>query len=196
MGFSEHLKAERLRKGLKQRELANMVKTTNTSISNWEKGISRPSASVISLLAQALEVSPFDLLGNYSLRDIRELDSKDPSERTFEDSMALTFSVDLLKTAGIEFSNLISDTIDNWNRDIKELGSAIQTVCWERLLNDGGEQLLFAYDSLNSSGKVFLLEYLTGLLRVPTYLEEPVFGVDEEQITELMEIKGNLKKSK
>ena len=107
--------------------------------------------------------------------------------------MALTFSADLLKTAGIELAGVISDTVENWNRDIKELGSAIQTVCRDRLLDDGGEQLLFAYDALNCSGKVLLLEYLTGLLRVPTYLEEPEFGVDEEQITELNEIKDNLK---
>ena len=76
MPFNELLKAQRLKKGLKQRELADKIKATNTSVSNWENGVSQPSASVIELLAQALEVTPFDLLGEFSLRDIQELDKR------------------------------------------------------------------------------------------------------------------------
>ena len=52
------------------------------------------------------------------------------------------------------------------------------------------------YDTLNNNGKVLLLEYLTGLLRVPTYLQESEYGVDEELITDLNAEKDNLKNSK
>lgn len=192
MGFSERLKAERLKKGLKQRELASLVKTTNTSISNWEKGLSRPSASVVSLLARALEVSPFDLLGDYSLNDIKQLNSKDTTELSYEDSMALTFSVDVLKETGIALNGILAEAAVDLNRNIKDLGSAMKKACWDMLLADGGEQLLLAYNSLNRKGKALLVEYLSGILKVPTYLEESEFGVDEEQISELYEVKHNL----
>jgi transcriptional regulator with XRE-family HTH domain len=192
VGFSERLKAERLKKGLKQRELAGLVKTTNTSVSNWEKGLSRPSAAVISLLAQALEISPFDLLGDYTLKDIKELDSRNPAELGFEDSMALVFSVDAIKDLGNEINTTLSGVDEQLNRNMREIGTAVQNACRDILLADGGEKLLLAYASLNSKAKILLLEYLSGLLKVPAYLAEPEFGVDEAQISVLSEVQRML----
>lgn len=187
MGFSELLKAERLKKGLKQRELAGLVKTTNTSISNWEKGLSRPSAAVISLLAQVLELSPFDLLGKYTLKDIKDLNSRNPTELSFEDSMALAFSVDAIKGFGKELSNTIAAMGEELNRNMREFGSEIQKAYRDALFADGGEKLLFAYASLNSKAKALLLDYISGLLQVPAYLAEPEYGMDEGLISELGE---------
>jgi transcriptional regulator with XRE-family HTH domain len=192
VGFSERLKAERLKKGLKQRELAGLVKTTNTSISNWERGLSHPSAAVISQLAQALEISPFDLLGNYSLKDIKDLDSKNSSELSFEDSMALAFSADVIKDVGDELGNALSNSGKELNQNMREFDAAAQKAVFNVLLADGGEQLLIAYAALSNKGKAILLEYIAGLLKVPTYLKEPEFGIDEEQISELNEARKKL----
>jgi transcriptional regulator with XRE-family HTH domain len=192
VGFSERLKAERLKKGLKQRELAGLVKTTNTSVSNWEKGLSRPSGAVISQLAQVLEISPFDLLGNYTLKDIKDLNSKNPAELSFEDSIALAFSADVIKEVGDELGTALSNTGKELKQNMRELGAAVQRAFFNVLLADGGEQLLIAYAALSNKGKAILLEYIAGLLKVPNYLKEPEFGVDEEQISNLNEARKKL----
>ena len=184
MPFNELLKTQRLKKGLIQRELAEKIKATNTSVSNWENGVSQPSASVIELLAQALEVTPFDLLGEFSLQDIQELDNKKPSERSFEEEMALTFSYGILKEANIDI-NEIADSLQETSRSIKELAASIQGVAWQLLLGDGGKEILLAYDCLNADGKALVIEYVKGILKVPSFLGEPDIGADEEIISGL-----------
>lgn len=191
MGFSERLKAERVKKGLTQRGLAEKIKATNTSLCNWENKVSEPSASVISLLSKALEISPFDLLGDFTLRDIQMLDRMEPSKRTFEQNMALTFSADILKEANVDLTDVASG-LQDLSRNIKDLANSIESAVWQMLLSDGGEKLLIAYDCLNTQGKGLLLDYITCLLRVPVYLEEPEIGVDEIQIAELKDVKDKL----
>jgi len=44
--------------GLTQRQLADKIKVSNTSISNWEKGVSNPDPDTIQNLCWALEVQP------------------------------------------------------------------------------------------------------------------------------------------
>ena len=44
--------------GLTQRQLAEKIKVSNTSISNWEKGVSNPDPDTIQNLCWALEVQP------------------------------------------------------------------------------------------------------------------------------------------
>lgn len=44
--------------GLTQRQLAERIKVSNTSISNWEKGVSNPDPDTIQNLCWALEVQP------------------------------------------------------------------------------------------------------------------------------------------
>lgn len=44
--------------GLTQRQLAEKIKVSNTSISNWEKGVSSPDPDTIQNLCWALEVQP------------------------------------------------------------------------------------------------------------------------------------------
>ncbi|KZN99849.1 helix-turn-helix domain-containing protein [Pseudobacillus badius] len=60
--LSKRLKAARLKKKLTQQELANRLKTTKGTISNYENGHSTPSNEMLKELALVLEVSTDYLL--------------------------------------------------------------------------------------------------------------------------------------
>ena len=191
MGFSERLKAARLKKGFKQRELAQIIKTTNTSVSNWEHGVSQPSASIVELLAQALDVTPFDLLGDFTLQDIQELYNRPSSELSFEEATALTFSSAIMKETKLDLSGpavMLADL----GRDIRELLGTAKHAAMQTLLSNGGEEMLYAFSCLTAEGRVLVMEYLGGVLKVPSFIKEAEPGVDEF-ITELAESKDKLK---
>ena len=57
MTFGEKLKQARADAGLKQSELARLIGTTNTTISNWEKGVSKPDLDMLSYICGALQVT-------------------------------------------------------------------------------------------------------------------------------------------
>ncbi|MBQ8406605.1 MAG: helix-turn-helix transcriptional regulator [Clostridia bacterium] len=61
--FQERLKELRKEKGLLQKDLAQTLKTTNSSISDWEKGRSQPDLQTLANLARFFEVSVDYLLG-------------------------------------------------------------------------------------------------------------------------------------
>lgn len=61
--FQERLKELRKEKGLLQKDLAQKLKTTNSSISDWEKGRSQPDLQTLANLARFFEVSVDYLLG-------------------------------------------------------------------------------------------------------------------------------------
>ncbi|MFG6117194.1 helix-turn-helix domain-containing protein [Halobacillus sp. MO56] len=61
--LSQRLKYSRKTKGLTQNELANKIKTTKGTISNYENGYSTPSNEMLISLANALDVSIDYLLG-------------------------------------------------------------------------------------------------------------------------------------
>lgn len=65
--FGEKIRSARKALGLTQRQLADMIGVSNTSISNWEKGLSRPDADLIQALCNALHLLPNDFYGtNYT----------------------------------------------------------------------------------------------------------------------------------
>ena len=57
MKFGDKLKEARKQAGLKQSELAEMLGTTNKTISNWENGVSKPDLDTLSYICGALNVS-------------------------------------------------------------------------------------------------------------------------------------------
>lgn len=61
--FGEKIRNARKSAGLTQRELAQLLGVANTSISNWEKGLSRPDADMIQKLCQTLHLQPNDFYG-------------------------------------------------------------------------------------------------------------------------------------
>lgn len=61
--FSENLKALRKQKGFSQEELATRLHVARQTISKWEKILSVPDADTLIRLAEILEVSVSELLG-------------------------------------------------------------------------------------------------------------------------------------
>lgn len=61
--FNEKLKTFRKRKGLSQEALADRLHVTRQTVSKWEKGISVPDDDLLFKLADILEVSVSELLG-------------------------------------------------------------------------------------------------------------------------------------
>lgn len=68
MSLGENIKRARQKKGLSQKELADLIsneelKFGNTAVSNWENGTSKPDADTLCLLCGALDVDANYLLG-------------------------------------------------------------------------------------------------------------------------------------
>ena len=63
MLFAETLKKHRIERGLSQRELADLLSVTRSTVARWENGSRMPDAVMISRLSQYLEVSVSTLLG-------------------------------------------------------------------------------------------------------------------------------------
>jgi repressor LexA len=56
--LGEKIKKARKNKGFTQKELAALVKSSNTAVSNWEKDLNKPDVDTLELLCWALDVSP------------------------------------------------------------------------------------------------------------------------------------------
>lgn len=61
--FGEKIRRARKAAGLTQRQLADRLGVSNTSVSNWEKDLSRPDADLIQALCAALNLQPNDFYG-------------------------------------------------------------------------------------------------------------------------------------
>ncbi|MCL1855913.1 MAG: helix-turn-helix transcriptional regulator [Clostridia bacterium] len=188
MDFKERLKAVRKERKLTQRELADLIKSNNNTVSNWEKGVSRPTTPVVESLARALNISVFSLLGDFTVADIQRLYNQE-SKRTPEEEMALIFALPLLVEADIHIESI---PVDELSLDIKQIESVTQKVCWDTLLGNGGKELLWAYDYLTNKAKTLVLDFVTGLLHVPAYLVLGEEDIDEELINDLNKVKGFL----
>ena len=62
--FGEKIRSARKAAGLTQRALAQMLGVANTSVSNWEKDLSRPDAYMLQTLCLILTVEPNYFYGN------------------------------------------------------------------------------------------------------------------------------------
>ena len=61
--FGETIRNARKALGLTQRQLSDLLGVANTSVSNWEKGLSRPDADMIQKLCAALHLQANDFYG-------------------------------------------------------------------------------------------------------------------------------------
>lgn len=66
--FGEKIRQARKAAGLTQRQLADRIGVSNTSVSNWEKDLSRPDADLIQKLCSALGLQPNDFYGAVQTR--------------------------------------------------------------------------------------------------------------------------------
>lgn len=74
--LNENIKAIRKQRGLSQEELAIRLHVVRQTVSKWEKGLSVPDSDMLVKIAEVLEVSIGDLLGQ------RMYDEKDKNEIT------------------------------------------------------------------------------------------------------------------
>ena len=61
--FCKRIKELRIENGITQKELANKLQTTNSSVCDWERGRSQPDLQTLTELAKLFEVSTDYLLG-------------------------------------------------------------------------------------------------------------------------------------
>lgn len=62
--FGERLKQARIARGMTQRDLAKKIFVSHQALGKWERGEATPNPETIVLLAQVLEISSSDLLGD------------------------------------------------------------------------------------------------------------------------------------
>ena len=60
--FGENLRRIRKEKGLTQQELADLISTTHSSISDWERGVSYPQTIWVYEIAHKLDIPPESLI--------------------------------------------------------------------------------------------------------------------------------------
>ena len=61
--FCERVKELRIESNLTQKQLAEKLQTTNSSVCDWEKGRSQPDLKTLANMAQLFQVSVDYLLG-------------------------------------------------------------------------------------------------------------------------------------
>jgi transcriptional regulator with XRE-family HTH domain len=181
MEFKDRLREVRKARGLTQRELAEKIKSNNNTVSNWEKGVSRPTAPVVDSIAHALGLSPFELLGDFTLYDMTVLYHKRETERTPEEAMALAFAAPLLFQLDIRPEDEPNPASTTAMKDIEQ---ELAGTSWQYMLEDGGRELLFALGRLGNNGKAIIFEMMANLLRVPGFLHE-MEEVNEKRAVEL-----------
>ena len=60
--IGSRIRMYRKERGLTQEQLADKINVTKSRVSNWEQGINRPDADILTDICRALNVSPSDLL--------------------------------------------------------------------------------------------------------------------------------------
>lgn len=78
--LNENIRSLRKSKGMSQEQLAIKLNVVRQTISKWEKGLSVPDSSMLILLAEELDTSVSDLLGEpiveYAVDDLKTISEK------------------------------------------------------------------------------------------------------------------------
>lgn len=59
----------RERKGISQKEFAVAIRQSNATVSNWERGLTRPNVDVLVKICEVLAVPADDLLEIFNIKD-------------------------------------------------------------------------------------------------------------------------------
>lgn len=122
LSLIENLKEVRIKKGLNQRELAEKIKAKSATVSNWEQGANKPNASMIKLIANELDIHPFDLIGDFTIQDIIKLKEKKADELEYEERIALEFANDVIRDcSGRDFIKYKQSNIKLTNIKLKDI---------------------------------------------------------------------------
>ena len=94
MTTGERIKAARKRAGLTQKEIADRLGISSSSIAQWETGTRKPKAETLQRLADALGVSMLDLDERFAWQPDREISITVPQEEDLrEEVKALAYSL-------------------------------------------------------------------------------------------------------
>lgn len=165
MTFGERLKELRKKRGLTQKELAQLISAKNNSVSNWENDQNIPTASVVFSLARALNVTIEDLIGHYSMDEVIAIGEKPFDERTRYEKLVYNvfheYSSDIgrrLKAAGGSFESF-AQILDNILTEQAENDTSIDPERAESLRNEL-RGIMSGYNSLTDEGKEFVKQSL------------------------------------
>lgn len=165
MTFGERLKEARKKRGLTQKELAQLISVKNNSVSNWENDQNIPTASVVFSLAHALNVTIEDLIGHYSMEEVIEIGEKPFDERTRYEKLVYNifheYSSEIgrgLKAAGGSFESF-TQILDDILTEQAESGAGIDPMQADNLRNEL-RGIMSGYNSLTDEGKEFVKQSL------------------------------------
>ena len=123
MAISDKIKEYRIKRGMTQAQLAEILGVTPQAISKWEKGTGSPDLSAICPLADALKITTDDLLEHnkkyYELNNAwwRLMRKCDRREADYEDLIALDNEI---------IAQYPNDTIFLWRRVCDEFKAALR----------------------------------------------------------------------
>lgn len=121
MLLGERIKEARLAKGLTQKQLAEMLNTTDATVNRYEKGVRNPDPETLETIADILEVSMDYLFGKTNIPNIYI-----PEEYARKHKITkrdLTQYEDFIEQAGIFFMDdeVAEEDKEKLFRDISEL---------------------------------------------------------------------------
>ncbi len=64
--FGQRIRALRTEKGLSQQQLADLIYVTRKTVSNWESGNRMPDITMLSRLAECLDVETYELIDEFN----------------------------------------------------------------------------------------------------------------------------------
>ena len=74
--FGERFKKERKKLGLTQQQIADKLGISRSNVANWENGVNEASNEMLSKCSMLFECSTDYLLGNSSIRNLKEIYDK------------------------------------------------------------------------------------------------------------------------
>lgn len=91
--FGQFIKENRLKKGLTQKELADLLFIDVTAVSKWERGVSYPDITLISGICKSLDISEKELIESSNDSEYHKMKSEAKKWRTFSMSWSLFFYI-------------------------------------------------------------------------------------------------------
>ncbi len=91
--FGEFIKVNRLKKGLTQKELADLLFIDVTAVSKWERGVSYPDITLISGICKSLDISEKELIESSNDSEYHKMKSEAKKWRAFSMSWSLFFYI-------------------------------------------------------------------------------------------------------
>ena len=91
--FGQFIKDNRIKKGLTQKELADLLFIDVSAVSKWERGVSYPDITLISSICKNLDISEKELIESSNDSEYHKMKSEAKKWRVFSMSWSLFFYI-------------------------------------------------------------------------------------------------------